>query len=469
MKSLTDKTLLVVDDHPIVLEGLSHVLTAEGYRVIKATSTDQAVMLVRHACNIDLLLIDLSISEGADGLAMLSSLRNEGFRQPAVIYTMHEELWNISQLIDSDAEGIVLKGEGIDELLKAVEVVAGGGTYRSPVFIERYNAVRQTRGILSSKDIEVLRRISKGESIREIASAMFLGEKAIEYHRSNILKKLGSKNMTEAISRAMRLGIITCMTAVLTVGASAEVNRPVPVDLGLSVQWADRNLGAYSPLSAGGYYAFGETEEKEYYDWSTYEHCVDGSWANHTDIGDESICGTSYDAAYVALGDGWRLPTYEEAAELLESCEVVTVEADPYNYLRFQTAEGPYIDFPLVGYKSGSKVVHTNTEGSIWTGTFYVEAGEEEDFVYYLNTPFFLALSVQIDPFINEASVQLGIQIRPVYTGTVGVDTVIVPALELLGVYSVDGRYAGDNTDGLAGGIYILRYSDGRSERVLVP
>lgn len=203
------KTLMIVDDHPIVLEGLAHVLGTAGYNVIKTTSAVQALQIVRGPETVDMYVIDLCLHEGTDGLDLLHDLRACGFDRPAVIYTMHEELWCIAQLVETDVEGIVLKGEEISELTDAVRIVSDGGRYRSPVFAERYDTVMHTRGILSAKDIEVLRRMSRGETSREIAAYMKLVEKTIEYHRSNILKKLGCRNMTEAISKAMRLGIIT--------------------------------------------------------------------------------------------------------------------------------------------------------------------------------------------------------------------------------------------------------------------
>ncbi|MBD5298792.1 MAG: response regulator transcription factor [Bacteroides sp.] len=202
------KTLMIVDDHPVLLVGLSHVLQEAGYNILKATSEQQAEALVRNIKSIDMFVVDLTLETGYDGLRMVERFRKEGITIPAIIYTMHEELWNISALMESGVEGVVLKGDNVEELLQAVKIVSEGGRYRSPAFAGLYDAVKSSKGILTEKDIEVLRRLSDGESTREIAVALRLGEKAVEYHRSNILRKLGSKNMTEATRIAMRLGII---------------------------------------------------------------------------------------------------------------------------------------------------------------------------------------------------------------------------------------------------------------------
>lgn len=98
-----------------------------------------------------------------------------------------------------------------------------------------------------------------------------------------------------------------------------KVSQEHAVDLGLSVLWADMNVGATSPEEFGDYYAWGETSAKDfysYYDASSYKYYVDSEYQN---IG-EDISGTKYDAAYVKWGGKWRMPTYAEIQELNEKC-----------------------------------------------------------------------------------------------------------------------------------------------------
>ncbi len=202
------KTLLIIDDHPIVLEGISGMLSPSGYKVIKANSAAQAMVLASKADYIDIVVCDLQLDGSTDGLTLIEHLRTLGLRKPTIVYTMHDELWNIQRLSKAHLDGIVLKGDNVIELVQAIELVANGEKYYSPAFDRRRMEVLQTNGILSSKAIEILRRISDGESNHDISEALGIGEKAIEYHRSNILKKLCSKTMSEAIKRAMQLGII---------------------------------------------------------------------------------------------------------------------------------------------------------------------------------------------------------------------------------------------------------------------
>lgn len=202
------KTILVVDDHPIVLEGIQAVLTERGFKIIKSASADVAMMAIELIGGIDLVVCDLQIGGELDGLFLIEKMRERGYDKSAIVYTMHDELWNMPRLLNADLDGVVLKGDSIMELVNAIETVAAGGRYYSPAFSKRRTETLHIGGIMSSRTIEVLRRIAHGESTREIADRMCLTDKAIEYHRGAILKKLNSRNMTEAIRRAIDLGII---------------------------------------------------------------------------------------------------------------------------------------------------------------------------------------------------------------------------------------------------------------------
>lgn len=201
-------TLLVVDDHPIVLEGIRSVLTRRGYKVVTATNAADALALALALSEIEIIVVDLQLVTTADGLELIREMREAGICKPTIVYTMHEELWNISSLLKADVDGIVLKGDNIKELVTAIDNVANGRRYRSPSFARLSEEALKTRGILSGKDIDVLRRLSQGENSRQISESMFMSEKAVDYHRGNILRKLCAKTMTEAVQRAIKLGII---------------------------------------------------------------------------------------------------------------------------------------------------------------------------------------------------------------------------------------------------------------------
>lgn len=143
----------------------------------------------------------------------------------------------------------------------------------------------------------------------------------------------------------MKKAVLLFLTvAILASCEKSNVPEDVWVDLGLSVKWAKCNLGATSPEDSGGYYAWGETEEKEEYSYETYEFYWD------YEIEGNSICGTRHDAASVKWGDGARMPSYDDMEELVSKC---TFKEDSYNNVSGISVTGPNgnsIFLPKAGY-----------------------------------------------------------------------------------------------------------------------
>lgn len=200
--------ILVADDHPIVLKGIATMLDEYGYSSVTAVSGEQALSLFDHIGNIDLMVCDLSLPTTAEGIKLIGQVREKQPHIPIIVFTMHDELWNIKTIIDIEADGIVLKGESPKELLLAVENVLDGRKYVSPQFQKMTNEIMASNGILSKKEIEIIKEISAGCKSREIAVKMCISEKAIEFHRRSILHKLGAKTIAEATRRALEMGIL---------------------------------------------------------------------------------------------------------------------------------------------------------------------------------------------------------------------------------------------------------------------
>jgi hypothetical protein len=143
------------------------------------------------------------------------------------------------------------------------------------------------------------------------------------------------------------------------------------VDLGLSVLWAAYNVGASSPEEYGGYYAWGEIEEKDSYTWKNYEF-YNPSTGNF-DFIEEEISGTSYDVAHVKWGDGARMPTFKEVKELVNYC---TFEYGTYNGVKGDYVTGPNgnsIFLPFAGYRYDGALYYGGNSGYFWSGTYNVD------------------------------------------------------------------------------------------------
>lgn len=155
-----------------------------------------------------------------------------------------------------------------------------------------------------------------------------------------------------------------------------EITPGQEVDLGLSVKWAGWNVGASSPEEYGGYYAWGETEEKSDYDWDTYKFWQDKDNDGYVgsnemiNIG-SNISGTQYDVAHVKWGNGWRMPTKDEIQELYNKCKF---EGYTYNGVRGCKVTGPNgnsIFLPGAGYRGATSLGSARDHGYYWSGSLY--------------------------------------------------------------------------------------------------
>ena len=115
------KKILVVDDHEIVLQGISKMLGDGGYDVVKSTNANQALTLLAHVDDICLLMCDLSLPTVARGMELIGEARRINPQLPVIVFTMHEELWTIKALMDMGIDGIVLKGDHQRTAMRCVE------------------------------------------------------------------------------------------------------------------------------------------------------------------------------------------------------------------------------------------------------------------------------------------------------------------------------------------------------------
>lgn len=164
---------------------------------------------------------------------------------------------------------------------------------------------------------------------------------------------------------------LTAQSGLLS-GAPANVEA---VDLGLpsGTRWASCNVGASSPEEYGGYYSWGETEEKDDYSWNNYSYLE--TYEKHDgytrivckDIGD-NICGTKYDVAHVKWGGSWRMPTKAEMEELLEHC---TTEQTVLNGIKVMKVTGPsgnFIFLPSTGFYDDGDLENEGYCTQCWSG-----------------------------------------------------------------------------------------------------
>lgn len=157
------------------------------------------------------------------------------------------------------------------------------------------------------------------------------------------------------------------------------------IDLGLSVKWASFNVGASKPEEYGGYYAWGETEEKSYYDWITYKWCY-GSSTNMTKYGttggygivdNKTVLDPADDVAHVKWGGTWRMPTLEEQEELLNNCTWQWTTRNGVNGYKVTGPNANSIFLPAAGYRYMTEVYYCGSDGYYWSGSLDSDDGYE--------------------------------------------------------------------------------------------
>lgn len=142
-------------------------------------------------------------------------------------------------------------------------------------------------------------------------------------------------------------------SAVLIMPTLNVTTTSIPyIDLGLSVMWADRNVGAGSKVEYGKYYAWGELKDKSNYTAATYQY-YDSATRKYTDIG-KDICGTRYDVAKSQWGAGWRMPSREEIEELVNKCRWVQTTIEGVGGHEVVGPNGNSIFIPNTGYMQGT-------------------------------------------------------------------------------------------------------------------
>ena len=148
-------------------------------------------------------------------------------------------------------------------------------------------------------------------------------------------------------------------------------HHPHLIDLGLpsGTKWACCNVGADAPESYGGYYAWGETTEKDVYDWNTYTYC-DGSYNTCHDLGSD-IAGTQYDVAHVQWGGSWVMPSKEQQDELRANCTYTWTTKNGINGGQFTGPNGGIIFLPAAGYRWSESLDNAGSSGDYWSSTQY--------------------------------------------------------------------------------------------------
>jgi DNA-binding NarL/FixJ family response regulator len=202
----------LVDDHPIVRQGLALLINREPDLVVcgeadGAPSTLQALARVLP----DLLVLDLSL-EGPDGLELLKAIRGRDAMLPILILSMHDESNYAERSLRAGANGYIMKQEATEKVLVAIRRILQGKVYVSDRLTSRmleqfvHGATGPSEdplGMLSDRELEVYRLIGAGCGTRQIANELHVSVKTVESYQAHIKEKLGLRNARELVKHAI--------------------------------------------------------------------------------------------------------------------------------------------------------------------------------------------------------------------------------------------------------------------------
>lgn len=202
--------VLIVDDHPLVREGLAARLLAQPDLHVcgEAADLDQALELL-DAAKPALMIVDLALKSG-HGLDLIKRTNRQHPDTKMLVVSAYDEFLFAERVLRAGAHGYVNKQEAQDKFIEAVRVVLRGEIYLSEAMTQRLvtrtiSAKQRAAGVLglTDRELQILEHIGRGKSTRAIADQLSLSIHTIETHREHIRKKLGLRNSAELVQRAV--------------------------------------------------------------------------------------------------------------------------------------------------------------------------------------------------------------------------------------------------------------------------
>jgi len=207
------RSVIIVDDHPIVRQGLRRMLEAEPDLTVAAEAdSEQAARAAIRAHTPDIVIVDLSLERG-DGIELVREMHQENAELRMLVLSMHDETIYAERLLAAGAMGYIMKQAASDQLLTAVRRVLSGRNYVSDA-VQRTLDMRggESRTVdpadpvsrLSNREVQILNMVGRGMSSRDIATEFSLSVKTIESHRQTIKHKLGLATNNQLLQYAMK-------------------------------------------------------------------------------------------------------------------------------------------------------------------------------------------------------------------------------------------------------------------------
>lgn len=199
--------ILIVDDHPVVLAGLTSMLSTQpDFEVVGSASGGEEALQVLAAQSADIVLLDLRMP-GMSGIETLQALKASRINVRSIVLTSFETDEDIYRSVQAGAQGYLLKGAPQADVVDAIHTVHAGKRY-FPSAIAARLAERMMRSNLTARELEVLHMLARGLTNKEIGYALHISGNTVRNHVNSIIEKLEVSDRTEAATTAIQRGII---------------------------------------------------------------------------------------------------------------------------------------------------------------------------------------------------------------------------------------------------------------------
>jgi DNA-binding NarL/FixJ family response regulator len=202
-------TAVVADDHPALLAAVADVLTENGIDVIGRAATGDDALAKLESRRPTVALLDVRMPR-LGGIQVAERVRRSSPETAILLYTGYGDRAVLSEALDAGVRGFVLKEAPLNDLVRAVELVAGGGTYVDPVLAGALVNAKLTNELpeLTQREREVLRALADGLSNEEIGKRLFISPETVRTHVRKAMQKLDADTRTQAVATALRQSLI---------------------------------------------------------------------------------------------------------------------------------------------------------------------------------------------------------------------------------------------------------------------
>jgi DNA-binding NarL/FixJ family response regulator len=200
----------LVDDQQLVREGIAGLLSLSGKAEILWQAANGAEALDKmQSTHVDILLADIRMPV-MDGITLVQQLRELGIVTPVMMLTTFDDSELFARSLAAGANGFLLKDVSLEKLIHSIESLVAGGFITDNAMLKKWqqDKSRPTSIQLTERELHILRLLVGGMSNKEIVRAVFLAEGTVRNHVSNILAKLECRDRTQAVLKAMELGLV---------------------------------------------------------------------------------------------------------------------------------------------------------------------------------------------------------------------------------------------------------------------